>query len=1022
MRSIGEKSLGDRISDIPADFSTAIRSAWIGRERGLAVFAGVFLASLVITTVFAYGVGLSQGALQNSLNDEVYDAKVDFSSQNDWSSRTNDSAEWGSVCDELLDRVEIIDCGLVYGRQGLRLSGFFDEGFALPQPLNVIEVSGPTGNWDNVSWDYPEALENGPSINGDRIMRIVDPSHYDGELADRYSNRVVYGSWPSGDQPGINPVILPSKIASQAGIRVNDTIDSLNFTYVTDAQVIGSELKDCEGEIITRDLDAGVYQFCTVTMTLSDLTIVAVYEEWPFTNPTLLFNPVIVGDSALSISNRTTLVVNDHAYLGIAIDRNLLPTSSTDDAADWLDANRKNLEDQGYGPDGEIKIEYNDLISGTIVFLRIFLGLVQVFDYILMIPIVILSFAVLIYGLILSLEQRKREISIHRVIGGTERGLRGMVMRELAAISIAGWILGYLVALLSVPLILDAVGFMSFEKGDLDVNPTLGLGYTMSVFLLTVGIAYLVARGRTKDFLEMEIDEGVRKVRSTRKPKTWLQVLAFGVGLLAALESYIETRGGWGPWGASGIISGFFVDSLLALFGPFALWIGGALVLGRIGGAAPRIVLKIIGWTPAMADIRRGLRSSGSNESVNRLAVILLLTLSIVTLAAVQGYTGTLVDERTASAQVGADLQVQFEGPVSEDVARQRVNAAMNTLDNRAVDSIQSMTSVGSTFVTAQQGGGLVPALVLFDNHEDTLIWDSQASPIINYQSSKVTIGENAVDFFNVDDGTVEIFFPTFTPVITGTGFEISTTYTSTSLDYEGRHEWIPGMTGSESTQAVLIGESTYRELAGNSTVDTYTSPRWFFEVCDQTDSDCQSGLERLSAELLNIEGVSLALDWNTAHSEVERNGGLIFGTQGLLSLQFVVASMASVASAFVFLSLVLTQRKKELAILQAIGASPSQIIKLVLFEILAIVGMSMGLGILLGLGIAQSFNGFFAIFGFLFQIFLGSQAVVDRTLVWPWMELAFVNVIVLVSVIAALLLVTRRALNSDLAVVLKGE
>ena len=131
---------------------------------------------------------------------------------------------------------------------------------------------------------------------------------------------------------------------------------------------------------------------------------------------------------------------------------------------------------------------------------------------------------------------------------------------------------------------------------------------------------------------------------------------------------------------------------------------------------------------------------------------------------------------------------------------------------------------------------------------------------------------------------------------------------------------------------------------------------------------------------------------------------------------------MASVASAFVFLSLVLTQRKKELAILQAIGASPSQIIKLVVFEILAIVGMSMGLGILLGLGIAQSFNGFFDIFGFIFQIFLGSQATVDRTLVWPWMELAIVNAFVLVSVVAALLMVTRRALNSDLAVVLKGE
>ena len=39
----------------------------------------------------------------------------------------------------------------------------------------------------------------------------------------------------------------------------------------------------------------------------------------------------------------------------------------------------------------------------------------------------------------------------------------------------------------------------------------------------------------------------------------------------------------------------------------------------------------------------------------------MLLTLSIVTLAAVQGYTGTLVDERTVDATVGSDIQVTFE-------------------------------------------------------------------------------------------------------------------------------------------------------------------------------------------------------------------------------------------------------------------------------------------------------------------------------------------------------------------------
>ena len=54
MKKLDDQSMMDKLSDIPSDFSTAIRSAWRGRERGLAVFAGVFLASLVITTVFAY--------------------------------------------------------------------------------------------------------------------------------------------------------------------------------------------------------------------------------------------------------------------------------------------------------------------------------------------------------------------------------------------------------------------------------------------------------------------------------------------------------------------------------------------------------------------------------------------------------------------------------------------------------------------------------------------------------------------------------------------------------------------------------------------------------------------------------------------------------------------------------------------------------------------------------------------------------------------------------------------------------
>ena len=48
-----------KIVELPSSLRLAAQGAWRGRERGLAVIAGVFLASLVITTVLAYGVGLS---------------------------------------------------------------------------------------------------------------------------------------------------------------------------------------------------------------------------------------------------------------------------------------------------------------------------------------------------------------------------------------------------------------------------------------------------------------------------------------------------------------------------------------------------------------------------------------------------------------------------------------------------------------------------------------------------------------------------------------------------------------------------------------------------------------------------------------------------------------------------------------------------------------------------------------------------------------------------------------------------
>jgi hypothetical protein len=605
-----------------------------------------------------------------------------------------------------------------------------------------------------------------------------------------------------------------------------------------------------------------------------------------------------------------------------------------------------------------------------------------------------------------------------------------MMMIEVLAIGSVAWGLGYLLATGAVEIVLRAVGFLRFtEEGEFSVDPILSVASTVLVGILTLATAYWRGSVTTKRFLNMEIDEGVRKVSNEREPFYILHWLTFVIGLFAFIESWIQSNGGYGPIGSGGIISNFILNSVLLLLGPFFLWIGGALVLSQIGASGPQILNRLFGWSPVISDIRRGLSGSGSSSSVSRLSLILLLTLSIVTLAAVQGHTGTMVDERTTNAQNGADLMVQFDSSLTEEEARNQIMLSINSIGDNDITDISSMTSVARTLTQTKEEGIMLLTWVVFDGHQDTLIWDNQAIPGNDIEDisetwrlggyTAGTAARESLDFPSIGK-SLTLQYTTYE--LNEFGLPVETGTTESVVNYAGRHQWVPGITSIEASSAIVIGEGSYRELVGNQIVDSHTSSIWMFELCDEINTECANALELLSADVKSNSGVVSASDWSTAHEANERNGGLIFGTPGLLSMMFVVAALASISSAFVFLSLVLSQRKRELAILQAIGASPNQVIRLVLFEIMSILLVSMVLGVTLGLAVSESFNGFFSVFGFIFQLFLGQSNPIDRDLVWPWFEIVAVNGLVLVAVIISLLFTTRRALDSDLATVLKGE
>ena len=1193
------------LQDAPNALRLATQSAWRGRERGLAVVAGVFLASLVITTVLSYGVGLSQIFFQESLESEVYDAKVEFrrAPAEGASGWTNDTAELRSVCTELLDGfVEFEDCMVVLGRQGLHTTSFFSEEFAYAQPLEITSVVDDTNvNWTDDVFDYPELGDAGPPSSTVRAVRFIDNSGFDGVFADRIKDTVItgLGEWPNATTAVADrSVMLPASVASDARAEVGDVLESLTFAMVVDRNLAvegGISESECEGGDIKASENGMVY--CRILVTVSNLTVAGVYEEAPLANPTIPANALVVHLDVLDEAQQKTLMDNDHVYLAVAIDRAALPTSSTADAAEWLDDVQRRVG-QGNYTDAGISLVYIDIIGGTISFLNIFLGLIQTFDYIIMVPIVILSLSVLVYGLVLSLEQRRREISIHRVIGADADRLQRMVLVELGVMALVAWFAGYVLALAAVPGVLSAVGFMAFEPSGVNVNPVLGFASTLITALATIGLALLFGRSRSRRFLELEIEEGVRRTSEAAKPKTWLHALCFGVGGIGTLDTWLELQ-----TSGDGLYSNFFLEGLLGIFGPFLLWIGGALLLGRLGALGPQLMQLLLGRTPLLKDVRRGLKGSGSSESVNRLAVIMLLTLSIVTLAAVQGYTGTLVDERTADAQVGGDLQVSFETPVNMTTALEVLR------DIGGQDLEVSATTTPSLFLRTSEGDAY-QTWVVMNGSDDVLRWSEQSLPgddvgtgLDMLANGTFSVGEDAafsLDLWgsgrdgrsdrgddllgagddrsevrrftyeevnitvNTDDAggmpdlnvllqayrvtlpldlsyldlsgsdlserdfgvtdlsrtnlsgtdltganlsgalmigtdlsgadlsgadlTGAVWAPVLSPFeppmpgftganlsgadLTGlfgidlTGMDLNTTADLTGaicpdgvladesgcasgfsqipppaiaplfmapgavnitvtpydldLRYVGTHEFIPGVPSASLSSSILIGEGSWRGFIGNEAADNHTATTWTFALPDVVDDD----LTGLRASTEADSRVGSASDWKTAHEAVERNGGLIFGTQGLLSLQFVVASLAAVASSFVFLSLVLTQRQKELAILQAIGAAPGQIIRLVLFEILSIVLMSMVLGVALGIGLALSFNGFFEVFGFIFQIFQsdGNTLTITRNLVYPWTSLALVSASVFGAVVLALLITTRRTLAADLASVLKGE
>ena len=1020
-------------STIIDNFVIGTRSAWLARGRGFAVFSGVLLSTVVLSTVLAYSVGLGQVAMQESIKEVLFDVMIQFKNEPGYKpeSRTNDVAEFSAICDIFVQKSEFEDCGLMFAN-----TGFYPDKYDNQWQASEFSKSIP-GTIDNI-----ESSEIDMSLE----FIFLDNTMTYGLIADDYSSKVVDGEWFSDKfEQTSKQIILSREQANKLDLGVGETID-ITYTYVSDTQEKG-KITETECVPITEGAKTDINYFgnnwaedkefeaCYQNITLDDLLIIGIYElpemEDIAGRDSNLSRHHLLTTASLESVQISELMRTDYAVLVLKMDRSFIPSNSIDAAKEWLTGLEDTMQGTPSNPVkyGQIEIRYLDNIRGLLSGLTWFLIGIQIFDYVLMIPVILLSLAVLLYGLNLALEQRRSEIAIHRVYGGTARALLGIILTEVFIISVVGWVLGYVIGIFSARYVLDAIGFMEFggEINQFDLKLRISMISTGVIFVITVGLAMIIAWVKTKRFLSIEIEEGIKKETKPKRNKVMflINILVFGIGIGSVVVSIINPNLNV-TYGA------------LYIFGPFLLWIGGANVLARVSGYGPRLASLLLGKTPVLKDVKIGIRSSELNRSMNQLGLIVILTTSIVTMAVFQGYTGSLVDERSAEVSAGADMQINLAEPMYESEVKELLVSSIDKMSAKNTFAPKGLASLHKDKVGIKDQRYTADIVVVSKNHRQVLNWHAQTfqqgfEGLSNLSNLGFTSGSDAARKLDLAVQSSREFNDVFSPFNDhfendGAGFDsITMMYPfkgdeqkSVTVSYLGGHKWIPGMPQSIlADSVVLIEESTFRSLNGNK---DYKAKDWFVEFCNEKSKSCGDYLKDLNSQIIINNSVVSAKNWKAEYDEVKRNGGLIFGTPGILSLQYVVAVFATLASSVVFLSLILGRRRRELAILQSIGASVSQLSRLVIFEVISVFTFSLLLGGILGLGLAKVFTGLFGIFGGLFQLILGSQVVITRELVWPWPQLLIVNGLIFALVFLALFITTFRAIRSDLPTALKEE
>jgi hypothetical protein len=532
-------------------------------------------------------------------------------------------------------------------------------------------------------------------------------------------------------------------------------------------------------------------------------------------------------------------------------------------------------------------------------------------------------------------------------------------------------------------------------------------------FILVSLVLAFVTYKRGKEFINQEVTEGVsrRAIREEgyyKRNKIDVYVFIASLsGIILVVIQYLKI-----PITVSRFFGGFIFTVT-----PFMFWLGGSSVGSRLVRIIP---LKLEGSflrLPVFRDVKRiiksGLRRRGDTE---RLAMIIILTLAIASLATIQGNTEEIQAQRELEWHVGADWQVNF---VLED------NHHANLSKITGFDSSIAVNTMDTLYLSSE-----IP-VVAFENHQE----------LINFKNGKPTLKwqQDTFDAFTpqsalqaLEDTPNGIFLPSdqflALDIDVGDIIEMKVpiagsvrgeTVLVENIEVLGVISQVPGGIYFHS----LISQDLFQkfhalslEMPADSFIDLALNASRYLVRTDAGSSISSSQIDEIQHVLdTEMEGIRSHRSYYEELAEIntKKQG---YGITGLLSLDFIISLIAVIISAFSFTAILMERRKQEFAILRAIGAKKKHIYKMALGENSLMMMTATIWGIFIGVGVAYLFNGIFLVIALL----LGSQSSVNRMVVLPLGELAIISVITFIGMLIATLLSVRSAANQDLSLATK--